>query len=655
MPVLPGASLPQRAAGVRCTNGPRHAVIQRALPEHSRKLASATLLAGFLVASQPAIADEVAVLDAVTPVKAAPAPILAAEDSLAVVDVLEAPAVEATVAEVTPAAAEESVVSAAAAPIAVAEEPAPVAAAAEVAEESVTAPTAAVEVAEEPAAAAEAVEEAPAAAGPVAEAPALEESVAIADVSATPVAEEPVAAAADVAATPAAEEPVAVTADVAALVAEEPVAAAADVVAAPVMEEVPAVEAPAAAVAEAEPAATAVATAAEEPITFVAAVQDTAAAAVEEVSAVAEEAVAVTTEAATAAAVTPSPETALAAVVEKLVDAVTPVATPEPAAAAASDGAAAATVLGGVSLPFALPFLSTPTPADPETIQTATYASLGTAAALFIGTFFVAPRFKESFKEPVDWRDMYRDLVARGGVKTVTPEEAYGKARRGSVLLDVRLADAFSRRSAERSVNAPLYRPITGYDLAANIRRAGFAFFGIYGTELNPDFVAEVQAVVPRGKEVIVMCEQGGTLDNKPGTQFGFQSRSLKAVYYLQQAGYKVLHMKGGLAEWIRQDLPTISAADLDSDNEGKTTSSSKTSSSRAGSSSVTVSGRTTTRGGSSSVSSSPRGTQSGKVGGTTSGSTKGRAATTKGTTSGTTKGQQEAKAKALVTVSGRR
>lgn len=83
MPVLPGASLPQRAAGVRCTNGPRHAVIQRALPEHSRKLASATLLAGFLVASQPAIADEVAVLDAVTPVKAAPAPILAAEDSLA--------------------------------------------------------------------------------------------------------------------------------------------------------------------------------------------------------------------------------------------------------------------------------------------------------------------------------------------------------------------------------------------------------------------------------------------------------------------------------------------------------------------------------------------------------------------------------------------
>ncbi len=83
MPVLPGASLPQRAAGVRCTNGPRHAVIQRALPEHSRKLASATLLASFLVASQPAIADEVAVLDAVAPVETAPAPVIAAEDGLA--------------------------------------------------------------------------------------------------------------------------------------------------------------------------------------------------------------------------------------------------------------------------------------------------------------------------------------------------------------------------------------------------------------------------------------------------------------------------------------------------------------------------------------------------------------------------------------------
>lgn len=35
-----------------------------------------------------------------------------------------------------------------------------------------------------------------------------------------------------------------------------------------------------------------------------------------------------------------------------------------------------------------------------------------------------------------------------------------------------------------------------------------------------------------------MLCESGGSLDNKPGTKYGFQSRSLKAAYFLQQAGY---------------------------------------------------------------------------------------------------------------------
>ncbi|GLC65641.1 hypothetical protein PLESTF_000321900 [Pleodorina starrii] len=188
--------------------------------------------------------------------------------------------------------------------------------------------------------------------------------------------------------------------------------------------------------------------------------------------------------------------------------------------------------------------------------ETLTYGALGAAAASFVATFFVAPRFKEAFKEPVDWRDMYAALTARG-VRSVTPEEAYAKAKKGAVLLDVRLAERYSARSPLPSTNVPLYQPIAGWDPASNIRRAGFAFFGIFGTELNPNFMEEVAAKVPKNKEVIVMCETGGSLENKPGTQFGFQSRSLKAVYYLQQAGYgKVLHMKGGLGDWSRAGLP---------------------------------------------------------------------------------------------------
>ncbi len=35
------------------------------------------------------------------------------------------------------------------------------------------------------------------------------------------------------------------------------------------------------------------------------------------------------------------------------------------------------------------------------------------------------------------------------------------------------------------------------------------------------------------------MCEMGGSLDVSTGSKFGFQSRSLKAAYYLREAGYK--------------------------------------------------------------------------------------------------------------------
>jgi hypothetical protein len=42
----------------------------------------------------------------------------------------------------------------------------------------------------------------------------------------------------------------------------------------------------------------------------------------------------------------------------------------------------------------------------------------------------VLPQFKSALKEPVDWRGMYKEL-APAGIKTITPEEAYAKSRRG--------------------------------------------------------------------------------------------------------------------------------------------------------------------------------------------------------------------------------
>lgn len=51
-----------------------------------------------------------------------------------------------------------------------------------------------------------------------------------------------------------------------------------------------------------------------------------------------------------------------------------------------------------------------------------------------------------------------------------------------AILLDVRLGNKYEASHAAGSLSTPLYLPIQEWDLASVIRRAGFAFFGIYGT-----------------------------------------------------------------------------------------------------------------------------------------------------------------------------
>jgi hypothetical protein len=58
------------------------------------------------------------------------------------------------------------------------------------------------------------------------------------------------------------------------------------------------------------------------------------------------------------------------------------------------------------------------------------YAGLGLGAASFAGTFFVAPRFKEAFKEATAWKAIYEDLV-KSDIKSITAEDAYLRVKRG--------------------------------------------------------------------------------------------------------------------------------------------------------------------------------------------------------------------------------
>lgn len=68
-----------------------------------------------------------------------------------------------------------------------------------------------------------------------------------------------------------------------------------------------------------------------------------------------------------------------------------------------------------------------------------------------------------------------------------------------AVLMDVRLAHKFDAHACPNSQNFPLYQPISGMGLAANIRRAGFTFFGVFGTERNTQWLEQVEAAVPKG------------------------------------------------------------------------------------------------------------------------------------------------------------
>ena len=183
-------------------------------------------------------------------------------------------------------------------------------------------------------------------------------------------------------------------------------------------------------------------------------------------------------------------------------------------------------------------------------------AGLGSSAAGFLATFFVAPRFRDKFKENDPWESIYPVLVKQG-VSPITPADA--AKRRGAVLLDVRLSEAVAKASVPRAVAVPLYVPIQKWDVFSNVRRVAFAFFGIAGTELNPGFLAGVEAATKGNKnaELVVFCERGGSLENRPQMKLGFQSRSLKALFYLRRAGFRnVRHMTGGVSAWAADGLP---------------------------------------------------------------------------------------------------
>jgi len=185
-----------------------------------------------------------------------------------------------------------------------------------------------------------------------------------------------------------------------------------------------------------------------------------------------------------------------------------------------------------------------------EEAQTILQTILGAIGLTFFGTFGLAPKFKDTFKEEERWTDIYASLL-ESGVKTVDAEEAVRSSRgNGAFLLDVRMQNKFSEKSLPNAVNIPLYRPIQLTNPAALLRALGFAFFGVSNSERTPGWLEQVQETIPKNAKVYIMCNTGGSLENRPGMKFGFESQSLKAYHFLRNAGYRnLIHVNQGMRD----------------------------------------------------------------------------------------------------------
>lgn len=168
----------------------------------------------------------------------------------------------------------------------------------------------------------------------------------------------------------------------------------------------------------------------------------------------------------------------------------------------------------------------------------------------------VAPPEQKTGKK--EWNDKRAYLVKR--VQSVTPAEAARLVKdSGHVIVDVRTQAEHNEVHPFGSLGAEFYRLIKEWTPYHVLRRAAFAFFGVFnGTEENPDFLKVVEAAVPdKDTPIIVACMPGGTLKPTRNFPYGKESRSLNAAFVLSKNGYtSIKHIEGGIYEYLKADLP---------------------------------------------------------------------------------------------------
>ena len=180
------------------------------------------------------------------------------------------------------------------------------------------------------------------------------------------------------------------------------------------------------------------------------------------------------------------------------------------------------------------------------------------------------------------WESIFGALTLKHGLTASTPPaEAARLARSGShILIDVRPPASAARATPAGAVSVPLYlpfNPAAAGGPGAFMKAALLALNGVAPTVQNPAFVEGVLAAATGGdgggkaKQVLLLCETGGSLVPTPQFAAGKPSRSLQAAFRLLEDGRLpgVAHVDGGVFAWAGAGLPI--EGDYDGSDAGRT------------------------------------------------------------------------------------
>uniref|UniRef100_A0A7S0RJQ9 Rhodanese domain-containing protein n=1 Tax=Pyramimonas obovata TaxID=1411642 RepID=A0A7S0RJQ9_9CHLO len=145
---------------------------------------------------------------------------------------------------------------------------------------------------------------------------------------------------------------------------------------------------------------------------------------------------------------------------------------------------------------------------------------------------------------------------------TIFPEDVLPEMEKGLIVLDVREPQDFEDYRIESALNVPLYVALQVTDVKSLFKRAVYFTNGMVGSQLNADFMKQVQEAIPdKDARIGVICGSGGTVEasSTAGLE-GKKSRSLITMYRLiKEGGYtNVNHIDGGMRGWCAKGLPNV-------------------------------------------------------------------------------------------------